>query len=176
MFETTPRRSGAAVRAEFPILDQQSTASRSSTSTAPPLAEARARDSTRSTSTTAEINANVHRGVYQLSEAATARYERRPRTGRATSSTRRSPREIIFTRNTTEAINLVAQTWGRANSKPGDVILVTEMEHHSNLVPWQLLAERDRRRAAAHPALTDDGQLDLDDLDTLLAGRRSSWP
>ena len=61
-------------------------------------------------------------------------------------------REVIFTRNTTEAINLVAQAWGRANLKPGDIILVTEMEHHSNLVPWQLIAEQTGARIEGDPA------------------------
>ena len=82
---------------------------------------------------------------------------------------------MIFARNTTEAINLVAQAWGRANLKPGDMILVTEMEHHSNLVPWQLIAEQTGARIKAIP-LTDDHTLDIDAYHTLLAGSRNWWP
>jgi cysteine desulfurase/selenocysteine lyase len=78
-----------------------------------------------------------------------------------------SAREIVFVRNTTEGINLVAQTWGRRNIGAGDLIVVTEMEHHSNLVPWQLLAEEKGARLAA-VRVTDDGQLDLDHLRELL--------
>src|SRR6476646_2838045 len=86
------------------------------------------------------MNANIHRGVYQMSEQATALYEG-ARARIAAFINARSSREIIYTRNTTEAINLVAATWGRANVGPGDAILYTAMEHHSNLVPWQLLAQ-----------------------------------
>ncbi|HLB78454.1 MAG TPA: aminotransferase class V-fold PLP-dependent enzyme, partial [Candidatus Dormibacteraeota bacterium] len=84
-------------------------------------------------------NANPHRGVYQISEEATAAYES-ARQRVATFINAPSPKEIIFTRNVTEAINLVRYSWGRANVHQGDRILLTEMEHHSNLVPWQLLA------------------------------------
>lgn len=84
-------------------------------------------------------NANIHRGVYELSEVATDRYEKaRARIARFINA--KSSREIIYTRNTTEAINLVAYSWGRANLREGDVILLSKMEHHSNLVPWQILA------------------------------------
>ena len=85
-------------------------------------------------------NANVHRGLHELSNRATDAYEEaRRKVARYLGA---SEDEIIYTRGTTEGINLVAQSWGRANLKAGDVILVTEMEHHSNLVPWQLLAAR----------------------------------
>ena len=85
-------------------------------------------------------NANIHRGVHTLAEEATAAYEdARRKVGRFINA--RSPREVVFVRNTTEAINLVAHSWGRANLRQGDVIILTEMEHHSNLVPWQLLAQ-----------------------------------
>src|SRR5437868_13995669 len=84
-------------------------------------------------------NANIHRGVYELSEVATDRYEKaRARIARFVNA--RSSREIIYTRNTTEAINLVARTWARANLREGDAILLSKMEHHSNLVPWHILA------------------------------------
>jgi cysteine desulfurase/selenocysteine lyase len=114
-----------------------------------------------------ETNANIHRGVYDLSERATAQYEA-ARHMVADFVNAETAREIIFVRNTTEAINLVAQTWGRRNVKAGDFIVVTTMDHHSNLVPWQLLAEEKEARIEA-VSLTDDGKLDLDHLHVLLA-------
>jgi cysteine desulfurase / selenocysteine lyase len=112
--------------------------------------------------------ANVHRGIYALSEDATARFEgARSRLARFIGAP--SEREIVFVRNATEAINLVAHAWGRANIGPGDVILSTQMEHHSNLVPWQLLAA-ERGARTEYVAITDDGQLDPDDLDRKLSG------
>lgn len=116
-----------------------------------------------------ESNANIHRGVYQLSERATGLYEQ-ARHIIAAFLNAADPNECIFVRNTTEAINLVAQSWGRANLKPGDLILVTEMEHHSNLVPWQLIAEQTGARIKAIP-MTDDYTLDLDVYRTLLAAQ-----
>ena len=86
-------------------------------------------------------NANVHRGIHELSNRATAAFEA-ARARAAQFINARSADEIIFTRGTTEGINLVAQAWGSKNIKAGDRILLTEMEHHSNIVPWQLLAER----------------------------------
>ena len=86
-------------------------------------------------------NANVHRGAHQLSARATNAFEA-ARSTTAAFIDAASPREIVFTRNASEAINLVARTWGDANLKQGDEILLTVMEHHSNLVPWQLLAQR----------------------------------
>src|ERR1700682_2752303 len=85
-------------------------------------------------------NATPHRGVYTISEEATAAYES-ARQRVAAFINAASTREVVFTRNTTEAINLVRYTWGRVNIRSGDRILLTEMEHHSNLVPWQLLAQ-----------------------------------
>jgi cysteine desulfurase / selenocysteine lyase len=114
-----------------------------------------------------ETNANIHRGVYDLSERATAQYEA-ARHMVADFVNAETAREIVFVRNTTEAINLVAQTWGRRNVKTGDLIVVTTMDHHSNLVPWQLLAEEKEARIEA-VSLTDDGKLDLDHLHVLLA-------
>jgi cysteine desulfurase/selenocysteine lyase len=88
-----------------------------------------------------EYNANVHRGIYQISEKASEAYETaRKKIGRFINA--RSWREVIFTRNATESINLVAYTWGQANIKAGDVIIISEMEHHANLIPWQQLAAR----------------------------------
>jgi cysteine desulfurase/selenocysteine lyase len=113
-------------------------------------------------------NANIHRGVYQLSEEATAQYES-ARARIAAFINARSSREIIYTRNATEAINLVASSWGRANLGPGDAVLYTEMEHHSNLVPWQLIAA-ERGATLRHIPIDEHGRLVLDDLDRLLDG------
>jgi len=105
-------------------------------------------------------NANIHRGVHTLAEESTALYED-ARAKIAAFIHANHPRELIFTRNTTESINLVAQTWGRKNLQAGDVIVLTEMEHHSNLVPWQMLAEERGLRLEFIP-VTTDGLLDLD--------------
>src|SRR5205085_6313681 len=95
-------------------------------------------------------NANVHRGIHELSNRATAAFEAaRARAARFINA--RSAEEIIFTRGTTESINLVAVAWGAKHIKAGDTILLTEMEHHSNIVPWQLLAERTGARLAFLP-------------------------
>ncbi|MFZ1073272.1 MAG: cysteine desulfurase [Verrucomicrobiia bacterium] len=112
-------------------------------------------------------NANVHRGIHELSNRATAGYEA-ARTRAAKFINARSAEEIVFTRGTTEGINLVASSWGAKNLKPGDVILLTEMEHHSNLVPWQLLAQKTGARLAYVPVTGDEGILDLSKLDSLL--------
>jgi cysteine desulfurase/selenocysteine lyase len=106
-----------------------------------------------------EQNANIHRGIHTLAEEATQSYEEaRNKVVRFIHAY--SSKEIIFTRNTTESINLVAQTWGRANLNAGDMILLTEMEHHSNLVPWQMLA-REKDLQLEFLPVTDDGLLDL---------------
>ncbi len=105
-------------------------------------------------------NANIHRGIHVLAEEATAKYEE-GRVKVAHFIHARSEREVIFTRNTTESINLVAYTWARANLKAGDLVILTEMEHHSNLVPWQILAAERQIRLEFIP-VTDDGLLDLD--------------
>ena len=112
------------------------------------------------------FNANVHRGIYEISERATE----------ATEVTRKKVRdfihaastsEIIFTRNATEAVNLVARTWGEANLKAGDTVILSEMEHHSNLVPWYMLAEKIGIRVEFVP-VTDEYRLDLDTYRSLL--------
>jgi cysteine desulfurase/selenocysteine lyase len=114
-------------------------------------------------------NANVHRGIHRLSEEATEAYESaRERIARFINAP--DPATVIFTRNTTEAINLVAWSWGRTNLKPGDEILLTEMEHHSNIVPWQLLAEEKGVKVRYIPFL-DNGILDLTNLSDLLTKR-----
>src|SRR3989440_1570935 len=111
-------------------------------------------------------NANVHRGLHTLSSRATEAYEK-ARQRIADYIGAASAEEIIFTRGTTESINLVAQAWGGKFVREGDVILLTVMEHHSNLVPWQLLAERTGARLRFVPVL-DDGTLDLEQLSSLL--------
>jgi cysteine desulfurase/selenocysteine lyase len=115
-------------------------------------------------------NANVHRGIHELSNRATAGFEAaRERTAKFINA--RSAEEIIFTRGTTEGVNLVASSWGNQNVKAGDVILLTEMEHHSNLVPWQLLAERTGAKLAYLPVTGDIGLLDMNRVDELLTSR-----
>lgn len=105
-------------------------------------------------------NSNVHRGVYELSQKATAAYEgARAACGRFIGA--RSPRSIIFTRGTTESINLVRYTWGRVNVAQGDEILVTEMEHHSNLIPWQLLSQ-ETGATLRHLPIDEEGRLRVD--------------
>jgi cysteine desulfurase/selenocysteine lyase len=111
--------------------------------------------------------ANVHRGIHTLSERSTEQYEEAREKARAFIRAR-DAREIIFTSGTTAGINLVARSWGDANVRAGDEILVTIMEHHSNLVPWQQLAER-TGAVLRHIPITDDGLLVLDSLDTLLS-------
>ncbi|HOX55302.1 MAG TPA: cysteine desulfurase [Candidatus Paceibacterota bacterium] len=157
----------AAIRADFPIL-QQKVHSRpliyldNAATTQKPRALLEAlrhyyeRD-----------NANVHRGIHELSNRATAAFEA-ARARAAKFINARSAEEIIFTRGTTEGINLVAQAWGATHIKAGDIILLTEMEHHSNLVPWQLLAERTGARLAYLPVTGDIGLLDLGRLDEFL--------
>jgi cysteine desulfurase/selenocysteine lyase len=111
-------------------------------------------------------NANVHRGLHELSSRATEAYEN-SRQRVATYLGAASSDEIVFTRGTTESINLVAQAWGGKFLREGDVVLLTEMEHHSNLVPWQLLGERTGAQLRFVP-VRDDGTLDLDQLPALL--------
>src|SRR3974390_2737092 len=112
-------------------------------------------------------NANVHRGIHELSNRATAGFEA-ARARAAQFINARSSEEIVFTRGTTEGINLVASSWGSQNIKPGDRILLTEMEHHSNIVPWQLLAERTGAKLLFLPITGDIGLLDLNRLDEWL--------
>jgi len=111
-------------------------------------------------------NSNIHRGVHTLAEHATLAYEN-ARVKVAKFINAAKPREIIFTRNATEAINLVAYSWGRANLKAGDVVLLTEMEHHANLVPWQMLASEKGIRLEFIP-VTEGFLLDLAALPALL--------
>jgi cysteine desulfurase / selenocysteine lyase len=149
-----------AVRADFPILTRQVHGKRlvyldNAATSQKPEAVIRAMDDYYRT-----YNANIHRGVHTLAEEATEAYEAaRRKVGRFINAY--SPREVVFTRNTTEAINLVANSWGRANLREGDVIVLSIMEHHSNLVPWQLLAQSTGARLE-FIALDAEGRLLLD--------------
>ena len=151
-----------AIRADFPILDQEvrgkpliyfdnAASSQKPRAVIDAVSRYYERD-----------NANVHRGLHELSSRATDAYEG-ARTKVAAYLGAASAEEIVFTRGTTEGINLVAQTWGAKFVREGDVILLTEMEHHSNLVPWQMLAERTGARLRFVP-VTEDGTLALERL------------
>ena len=112
-------------------------------------------------------HANVHRGVHRLSQEATEAFEAAREAARSFVGAA-STREIVFVRGTTEALNLMAAAWGGANLRPGDAVLITEIEHHSNIVPWQLVAARTGARVLA-ARVHDDGSLDLDDVRAKLA-------
>src|SRR6202035_4650369 len=110
--------------------------------------------------------ANIHRGVHELSQRSTAAYEEtRAKAKRFLNS--RTKNELIFVRGTTEGINLVSGTWGRTNVKAGDEIIISAMEHHSNIVPWQMLCEEKGAKLRVIP-LNDRGEIHLDDLANLL--------
>ncbi len=166
---TAPRLDVSAVRAEFPALDQRVHGR--------PLVYLDNAATTQKPQTVIDAirryyetdNANVHRGVHTLSERATADYEAAREAVRAFINAR-STAEIVFTRNATEAINLVARAWGDANVRAGDEVLITGMEHHSNIVPWQQLASRTGAVLRAVP-IDDRGELRLEDLDHLLTAR-----
>ena len=112
-------------------------------------------------------NANIHRAVYALAEESTEAYEA-ARDKIANFVNVKNRQELIFVRGTTEAINLVAYAWGRPHINEGDIIVTTEYEHHSNIVPWQLLTQ-EKRAKLEYIGMNDDGQLNLDDLDKYLA-------
>ncbi len=162
-------RSLADIRADFPILAQQIhghplTYLDNTASSQKPVQVIEAMDRYYR-----EQNANVHRGVHTLSETATAAYENaRLRLARFINAA--SPKQIVFTRNTTESLNLVAYSWGRVNLKPGDEVLITEMEHHSNIVPWQLVCEMTGATLRYVP-ITPRGDLDEQALESLLCDR-----
>ncbi len=155
------------LRADFPILSAPTHSGRplvyldSASSSQKPLVVIDALDTYYR-----EYNANVHRGIYEIGERATAAYEA-ARAKVAAFISADDPHEIVFTRNATEAINLVAYSWGRRNIGRGDAIVLTEMEHHANLVPWQLLVQEKDGDLEFIP-ITDDGLLRLDVLDVLL--------
>jgi len=116
------------------------------------------------------INSNVHRGVYQIAEQATNELEAAREKVRAFINAS-STAEVIFTKNATESLNLLVQSWGRANLGEGDIVVLSHMEHHANIVPWHMLAAERGIQLRWIP-LTDDDQLDLTDLDVLLAGAK----
>ena len=154
------------LRAEFPILDQEINGHPfvyldSASTSQKPQVVLEAMDTYYR-----EYNANVHRGIYTIGERATAEYEKaRAKTARLVGVA--DAHEIVFARNATEAINLVAYSWGRKHIGRGDVIVLTEMEHHANLVPWQLLAQEKDADLEFIP-ITDDGILRQDVFDVLL--------
>lgn len=158
-----------AIRREFPILQQEMNGKRlafldsGASSQKPRVVIDCLEDFYR------RYNANVHRGVYKLSEEATFAYERaRGKVARFVNA--HSHREIVFTRNTTEALNLVAHAWGTANLQAGDRILLTIMEHHSNIVPWQMLAQRTGAQLD-YIGIDGEGRLRLEELDQKLSER-----
>ncbi len=167
---STPASHGISLRAEFPVLSRETRPGvplvyldSAATSQKPRLViEAM-------TSYYERQNANIHRGVHQLAEEATQAYEdARQRIARFIHSP--SSRQVVFTRNATESINLVAHAWGRTRVQAGDMLLLTEMEHHSNLVPWQMLAA-ERGAVLEFIPVQDDGRLDLTALGKLLERR-----
>jgi len=167
---STPASHGTSLRAEFPVLSRETRPGvplvyldSAATSQKPRLViEAM-------TSYYERQNANIHRGVHQLAEEATQAYEdARQRIARFIHSP--SSRQVVFTRNATESINLVAYAWGRTRVQAGDMLLLTEMEHHSNLVPWQMLAA-ERGAVLEFIPVQDDGRLDLSALGKLLERR-----
>ena len=158
------------VKKDFPILDQQMHGRRlvyldSASSSQKPIPVLEAMEHLYETT-----YANVHRGVYAIAEESTRLYEE-ARAKLVSFIGASSSRELVFTKNVTEALNLVAYSWGRSNLGAGDVVLLTEMEHHANLVPWlQLKAERGIE--LRYVPLTDDGLLVLDDLEELVDGAK----
>jgi len=117
----------------------------------------------------AHDNSNIHRGLHELSERSTAAYEAARGKARLFLNAAED-REIVFVRGTTEAINLVAQSYGRGHVAPGDEVVLTTMEHHSNIVPWQLLCEEKGARLRVAP-IDDRGEIDLDAFERLLGPR-----
>jgi cysteine desulfurase / selenocysteine lyase len=160
--------SGTALRADFPVFDTPTSQGKrlvfldAAASAPKPRAVIDA-----VADAYAHHYANVHRGIYELSEDATVRFEgaRRKVAGFIGAP---SEREVVFVRNATEAINLVAFSWGRANLKAGDRVVTTQLEHHANIVPWQMLT-REVGATLDYVAITDDGRLDMDDLRAKLA-------
>ena len=160
----------AVVRRDFPIFDELVDGKRlvyldsGSTSQKPRQVLDAMRDLAE------RYNANVHRGVYKIAAEASDRYEL-ARTKVAAFINAPNRREVIFTKNATEAINLVAYTWGRTNLHAGDAVVLTQLEHHANIVPWHMLAA-ERGIELRWIPLADDGQLDLSNLDRLVDGAK----
>jgi cysteine desulfurase/selenocysteine lyase len=165
----SPSGAGLGVRADFPIFSRRATASPaaplvyldSGATSQKPRAVIDAMSTHLSTR-----NANVHRGVYELAQEADAAFE--GARARIAAFTNAEPATTIFTKNATEAINLVAYAWGRANVGAGDTVLITQMEHHANLVPWQVLC-RERGAQLRYLEVDERGELSLDALDAELA-------
>ncbi|MBN8712305.1 MAG: cysteine desulfurase [Verrucomicrobia bacterium 61-8] len=160
-------RSWEEIRKDFPVLDQEVNGRKliyfdNAATSQKPLSVIEAM-----THYYEHDNANVHRGLHELSNRATAGYE--GARARLAAYLGAQDEEIIFTRGTTESINLVARAWGEEYLKAGDVVLLTEMEHHSNIVPWQMLAQRRGVKLRFIP-ITPEGTLDLSNLDQLLDG------
>jgi cysteine desulfurase/selenocysteine lyase len=162
---STATGSLAAIADEFPVLRRQFGGhslvyldSSATSQTPQPVIDAMTRYYT-------ESRASIHRGVYPLAVEATDLYE--GARGRIAEWLGSTPQETIFTSNATAAINLVAYTWGRQNVQRGDLVVLTEMEHHSNIVPWQILCQ-DREAELAYVPVLEDGQLDLDAYERLL--------
>jgi len=160
----------ARIKKDFPLLQQQIDGHRlvyldSAASSQKPQAVLDAMDEAYTT-----YFANVHRSVYKIAAESTERYED-ARRKIATFINSPSPSNVVFSKNVTEAINLVAYSWGRANLHKGDVVVLTEMEHHANIVPW-LMLEEERGIELRWLGLTDDYQLDLTDLDEKLDGAK----
>ena len=159
------------IKKDFPILDQQVHGRRlvyldSASSSQKPTSVIDAMDRYYETT-----HANVHRGVYTIAEQATQLFEAaRSNLARFIGA---ASSEVVFTKNATEAINLVAYAWGRANLEPGDVVVLTEMEHHANLVPW-LALKAERGIDLRFLRLTPEGLLDLSDLEAMLRGRQAA--
>src|SRR6187397_1083703 len=162
---TSSSLDSAALRADFPFLEEQIDGK--------PLAYL---DSASSTQKPRQVldrmrsfyeheYANVHRGVYSLGERATTAYEAARQTV-ASFVNAPAAREVVFTRSATEAINLVAYAWGLQNLGPGDVVVITELEHHANFVPWQFIAKK-TGATFAHIPIDDLGELQLDTLDEI---------
>ena len=158
----------AAIRSEFPLLKRQINGKSlvyvdSAATSQKPQSVLDAMNNYYTTQ-----NANVHRGVYTLAEEATSAFESaRARTAKFIGA--QDPHELVFTRNATESINLVARTWGYQNLRDGDVVVLTEMEHHANIVPWQMLSA-ERGIIIRWIPITSDYRLDLSDIDALLDG------
>jgi cysteine desulfurase/selenocysteine lyase len=160
----------AGIKRDFPIIDREINGKRlvyldSASSSQKPLAVLDTMDDVYRTH-----YANIHRGVYAIAEQATAEYEAaRAKVARFVNAN--DSAEIVFTRNATESINLVAYTWARQNLREGDVIVLSHMEHHANIVPWHMLAA-ERGVQLRWLGLTDDFRLDTSNLDELLAGAK----
>src|SRR5271166_1345504 len=169
LFMRTPSGGRAGVRADFPIFARRSGADASrpliyldsaATAQKPEVVIAALADHLRS------HNANVHRGVYALAQEADAAYDGARR--RVAAFTGAEQRTTIFTKNATEAINLVAYAWGRAHVGPGDAVLITQMEHHANLVPWQVLCG-ERGASLRYLEVDEQGELSQEQLEAELS-------